>query len=257
MNPFPSTAPRVLPFLCLCFVFLVGCGTSKHAVLPPRNGGTYVIVFQPSHQTDTGRDFNEALTCNAIVEEAMARPSETMIMHKVWSHDVDDVHHARTGSNTKIEHTSAPDSLGRISGYAWELSESNKHHPDVFIAVHNNGGTNRHALWGFVHEGDRHEALNRELAAALLKEICSNTDLENRGVLGDSSPNRNDYRCRVTGKLSFYSLDENVNSAPYRVLLEVGDNQASRNFLANPENLRKVGQSIRRVVNEWFGGRSH
>jgi len=30
-----------------------------------------VIVWQPSHQTDTGKDFSEALTCNGIVEAAM------------------------------------------------------------------------------------------------------------------------------------------------------------------------------------------
>jgi hypothetical protein len=29
------------------------------------------IVWQPSHQTDTGKDFSEAATCNAIIEAAM------------------------------------------------------------------------------------------------------------------------------------------------------------------------------------------
>jgi len=30
-----------------------------------------VIVWQPSHQTNTGRDFNEAVVSNAIAEAAM------------------------------------------------------------------------------------------------------------------------------------------------------------------------------------------
>ena len=239
-------------YFYLLLLFFIGCSSSRHTILEPRNGKSFVLVFQPSHQTDTGRNFNEAVTCNSIIEAAMAGSPKDMQFHKVWSHDVEGIHHAREGSNTKIDHTTAIDSLGRISGYAWELTESNKLHPDVFIAVHNNGGTNRHACWGFVHEGDQYEARNRELAASLVKEICSRTSLENRGVLGDSSPNRNDYRCRATGKLSFYSLDENVNSAPYRVLLEIGDNQASRDFLTNADSLTTLGKSIRRVVDEWF-----
>ena len=40
-----------------------------------RNGNAkkkIIVVWQPSHQTDTGKDFSEAGTCNAIVEAAMA-----------------------------------------------------------------------------------------------------------------------------------------------------------------------------------------
>ena len=55
----------------------------------------------------------------------------------------------------KKEKLSAVD--GKISGYAYELQESNKLRPDVFVSVHNNGGTRRHACWGFIHEGDVYE----------------------------------------------------------------------------------------------------
>lgn len=30
-----------------------------------------VVVWQPSHQTDTGKDFSEAAVCNAIAEAAV------------------------------------------------------------------------------------------------------------------------------------------------------------------------------------------
>lgn len=211
-----------------------------------------VVVWQPSHQTDTGRDFSEALTCNGIVEAAMAFKSKQKLKeYKVWSLGRKDVHHADSGSNTKIEHTAALIN-GKISGYAWELQQSNKKRPQVFISVHNNGGTRRHAVWGYVHYGDKHEQANRELAARLVKAICDVSGMENRGVLLDSTTGRNDYRCAATGKLSFYSLDEYINTAPYRVLLEVGDNAASREYLQDPANQKKMGEAIKKELGEWL-----
>ena len=208
------------------------------------------LVWQPSHQTDTGKDFSEAAVCNSIVEAAMAAEPK-LKEYKVWSLGKEQYHHADSGSNTKILHTTAIID-GKISGYAYELKQSNKKHPFVFIAVHNNGGTKRHAIWGYIHYGDQFESDNRELAARLVKAICAVTDLENRGVLLDSSTGRNDYRCKVTGKLSFYSLDENINTAPYRVLLEIGDNAASHEFLLNPANQKKIGEAIKKELGLWL-----
>jgi hypothetical protein len=214
-----------------------------------------VVVWQPSHQTDTGTDFSEALTCNGIVEAAMAlKTGERLKEYKVWSLGKAGLHHSDAGSNTKIEHTTAVID-GKISGYAYELKESNDKHPDVFIAVHNNGGTQRNAVWGYIHYGDRYEPANRELAGRLVNAICYATGMENRGVLLDSSTGRNDYRCASTGKLSFYSLDENVNTAPYRVLLEIGDNSASRDLLQDPSNQKKIGEAIKRALDEWLKNR--
>jgi hypothetical protein len=210
----------------------------------------WTIVWQPSHQTDTGKDFSEAATCNSIVGAAMAlepKPHE----YKVWSLGHTDLHHADSGSNTKILHTTAVLD-GKISGYAYELKESNKKHPVVFIAVHNNGGTRRNAVWGYVHYGDKYEPINRELAARLVKAICLATGMEDRGVLLDSTTGRNDYRCRVTNKLSFYSLDENVNTAPYRVLLEIGDNAASYALLTDPAKQKIIGQAIKTALLAWL-----
>jgi hypothetical protein len=209
-----------------------------------------VVVWQPSHQTDTGKDFSEAETCNAIAEAAM-NTSPSFKEYKVWSLGRTDVHHPNVGSNTKIEHTTAVVD-GKISGYAWELQESNKKNPDVFISVHNNGGTKRHAVWGYIHYGDQYEKKNRELAAKLIDAVSKATDLQNRGVLLDSTTGRNDYRCAATGKLSFYSLDEHVNKAPYRVLLEIGDNEASYSFLNDPAKRKIMGEAIKKALAEWL-----
>ncbi|HUH33351.1 MAG TPA: N-acetylmuramoyl-L-alanine amidase [Daejeonella sp.] len=213
-----------------------------------------VIIWQPSHQTNTGKDFSEAAVCNAIVEAAMkAKPN--LKEYKVWSFGKKGVHHNDVGSNTVIEHTSAIID-GKKSGYAFELQASNKKNPQVFISVHNNGGTNRHAIWGYIHEGDQYENENRELAARLVKAISDVTDLENRGVLLDSSAGRNDYRCSSTNKQAFYSLDEHVNKAPYRVLLEIGDNAISKTFLEDPLNQKKMGEAIKRELMVWLAERN-
>lgn len=212
----------VLLFCCLSYT-------------PPQK--KWVVVWQPSHQTNTGKDFSEAAVSGAIADAAMLS-SPSFTEYKVWSLGRKDVHNADSGSNTVIAHTSAVVE-GKISGYAWELQQSNLHKPDVLIALHNNGGTRRHAIWGYIHFGDAHEAENRSLAADLIAAVSSVTDLENRGVLLDSTTGRNDYRCAATGKLSFYSLDEHVNSAPLRVLLEIGDNAVSHDFLQDPSNQKK------------------
>ncbi len=208
------------------------------------------VVWQPSHQTDTGKDFNEAIVCNTIAEAAMTS-SPKLKEFKVWSLGKKKYHHADSGSNTKMLHTSAIIE-GKISGYAYELKSSNKKNPKVFIAIHNNGGTKRNAVWGYIHYGDKYEAENRVLAARLTNAIANVTDLENRGVWLDSTTGRNDYKCPTTGKLSFYSLDENINIAPYRVLLEIGDNTASRNLLTNTESQKKIGIAIKKELAIWM-----
>ena len=245
------TAAATLIVVLLCG----GCSSSGQLSSSGQGAKKTIVVYQPSHQSDTGVNFNEALVCNSIVEAAIAASSGVVQVHKVWSYDVEGLHHAHEGSNTKIDHTTMIDSVGRISGYAYELQETNRIHPNVFIAVHNNGATNRNACWGYVHEGDAGEQQNRELARELVEAVCRASGLENGGVLGDSSPNRNDYRCRNTGKLSFYSLDENINSSPLRVLLEIGDNKISYELLMDPLAQKKIGKAIQEVVDLRFGKR--
>lgn len=209
-----------------------------------------VVIWQPSHQTDTGVEFSEAGVCNGIAEAAM-NTSPRLNEFKVWSLGKDNLHHADRGSNTMIAHTTAIVD-GKISGYAYELRESNAKKPAVFISIHNNGGTNRHAVWGFIHAGDRYEAENRALAARLIRAISDVTDLENRGVVLDSTTGRNDYRCATTGARAFYSIDENVNAAPYRVLLEIGDNKVSYDFLRNAANQQKMGAAVKKELVLWM-----
>lgn len=209
-----------------------------------------VIVWQPSHQTNTGVNFSEAAVCNGIIEAAMSAEPR-LKEYKVWSLGKKGLHHADVGSNTIVEQTSAVIG-GKLSGYAWELQKANKREPQVFISVHNNGGTKRHAVWGFIHEGDKYEAENRALASRLVKAISTATGLEDRGVLFDSSTGRNDYKCKATGKLAFFSLDENVNRAPYRILLEVGDNELSKAFLEDPKNQKKLGEAIKGALIGWM-----
>lgn len=106
--------------------------------------------------------------------------------------------------------------------------------------------------WGYVHFGDKFEQANRILAARLTKAVATVSGLEDRGVWLDSTTGRNDYRCNATGKLSFYSLDEQVNTAPYRVLLEIGDNTVSRELLTNPESQKKMGAAIKKELVAWL-----
>jgi len=237
-------------------IVMLGASCRSMAPRPAIEGGATaapVIVWQPSHQTDTGKDFDESAVSNGIVEAAM-KTGPRLKEFKLWSIGVQGLHHGNTGSNTMIAQTSAVVD-GQLSGYAWELQQANTLKPEVFIAVHNNGGTNRNAVWGYIHDGDKYEADNRALAARLVAAVSAATDLENRGVLLDSSTGRNDYRCAATGRLGFYSLDENVNSAPYRVLLEIGDNVVSRALLQDPAKQQAMGAAIKKELAAWLGER--
>lgn len=236
----------LLPALVLSFQH----GASCFAAQPKP-----VVVFQPSHQRDTGVNYNEALTADAIVQYAMSEPPR-FDEYKVWSYRRPGLHHADRGTNTLIAHTSALED-GKLSGYAWELARSNELKPLVFIGVHNNSGTGRHALWGYIHDGDGLEGWNRRLSNILIEEIARATDLENRGTHLDSSTGRNDYRCASTGRLGFYSIDENVNSAPYRVLLEIGDIEKSGALLLDEEFRKAVGAAIKRGLARFLRERNN
>lgn len=237
---------KLVYVLLVCFLLgNLSCATHK-----PGTRAKPVVVWQPSHQTDTGTNFSEAAVCNGIAEAAMAAGPKLNEV-KVWSLNVGGLHHGDRGSNTMVAHTSAVVD-GKISGYAYELETSNKLQPTVFISIHNNGGTNRHAVWGFIHAGDAYEKENRELASRLIAAISQATHLENRGVHLDSTTGRNDYRCVKTGARAFYSLDENVNQAPYRVLLEIGDNKVSYDFLNDAKNQRVMGIAIKEALAVWM-----
>ena len=54
-------------FLILALTFIT-TQSFKHGYAKRKK---HVIVWQPSHQTDTGKDFSEAAVCGAIVDAAM------------------------------------------------------------------------------------------------------------------------------------------------------------------------------------------
>ena len=53
--------------------------------------------------------------------------------------------------------------------------------------------------------------------------------------------------------MSFYSLDEHMNKAPYRVLLEIGDNAVSRALLTDPAKQKIIGAAIKKELAAWLG----
>jgi len=237
----------------LVLFLLLGMGCSFFATQEPvAPVEKPVVVWQPSHQNHRSGDVvNEALGCNAIVEAALSIPTDLFDEYKVWSYNVEGLHHAQQGSNTMIAHTTAVVD-GKISGYAYELQKANAYSPKVFISVHNNAATKQNACWGFIHGGDAYEEENRKLAEALTRAVCEVTGMEFAGVKLDSWPQRNDYRCKNTGKRAFYSIDENVNTAPYRVLLEIGDQRVSRDILMDPEMQKKMGIAIKKAFIAYF-----
>ena len=94
-----ATTARCL--LLLAPMLFSACGASKQ--LGSGNAqGELVIVYQPSHQSDTGVNFNEALVSNAIVEAAMAASTGVAKVYKVWSYNVEGVHHAWREATRKL-----------------------------------------------------------------------------------------------------------------------------------------------------------
>ncbi|OYU56492.1 MAG: hypothetical protein CFE25_04435 [Chitinophagaceae bacterium BSSC1] len=67
--------------ILLVFVFFLNQSYQSNSVDSKKKP---VIVWQPSHQTNTGVDFSEAATCNAIVEAAMETKPH-LKEYKVWS----------------------------------------------------------------------------------------------------------------------------------------------------------------------------
>jgi len=56
--------------------------------------------------------------------------------------------------------------------------------------------------------------------------------------------------------LILYNLDESINTAKYRVLLEVGDNGLSTAFLENSINQKKIRRAIKAELATWLKEKS-
>jgi len=179
------------------------CSSLPDAPVPGLSKNSTIVrssLFNRRHQSDTGLDFNEALVCNGIADGVLAIPDERIQVKKVWSYNESGLHHARQGSNTKRAHTVDVDSR-KISGYAFELRASNSLHPDVFVAIHNNGATKRNACWGFVHEGDSYEKPIENWRPCLWMQSAKRAVWKMPVCMENSEPNRNDYRLRCDGEI--------------------------------------------------------
>ena len=91
---------KLLPY----FLAIVVAAFSCKPVAKTTANKEVTVVWQPSHQTDTGTNFSEAEVSNGIAEAAMMA-SPKLNEYKVWSLHQPHLHHANRGSNTVIEHT--------------------------------------------------------------------------------------------------------------------------------------------------------
>ncbi len=171
-----------------------------------------VIAWQPSHQADTGADWQEYVICGDIVDRAIALlPEFTHV--KAWETGM-----GLTGANgyrPKPVNTPAFDS---------EVAKSNAASASVFIAVHNDGGAPSGIL-GMCMPGD---TAARALAERLKAALVSATGLPDRGMREER----------------LYSLEPGRNHAATRLLLEIGDNKADRAFLLDGSNRQAIAQAL-------------
>jgi len=171
-----------------------------------------VIAWQPSHQADTGADWEEYVICGDIVDRVIALlPEFTHV--KAW-----EIGMGLSGANgyrPKPINTPAFDS---------EVGKANAAGATVFVAVHNDGGAPSGIL-GMCMPGD---ATSRALAEKLKAALVSATGLPDRGMREER----------------LYSLEAQRNKADARLLLEIGDNKADRAFLLDEGNRQAIAVAL-------------
>lgn len=181
--------------------------------------GKVVVAWQPSHQDDTGANWHEYLICSDIVDRTIAKATSVTNV-KCW-----DTAHGLTGSNNY-----RPNPTNLIA-FDTEVEQANRAGASYFISIHNDGG----APSGILGEYLPGDEAGKKLAESLVNAICSKTGLPNRGLRA----------------VRLYSLESSRNSAQYKCLLEIGDNEKDRAFLENSHNRDLVAQAIAEVVNSY------
>lgn len=179
---------------------------------------TTVIAWQPSHQADTGSDWKEYVVCGDIVDRVIALLPQFRHV-KAWELGM-----GLSGSNgyrPQPVNTPAFDS---------EIDIANDAEATVFISVHNDGGAPSGVL-GMCMPGD---AESRALAEALKAALCDATGLPDRGIREER----------------LYSLESPRNKARLRLLLEIGDNKADREFLLDEANRQSIAQALATALEE-------
>lgn len=178
-----------------------------------------VIAWQPSHQADTGAGYTEYVVCGDIVDRTIALLPEYRHV-KAW-----DLKHGLTGSNNyrpKPSNTPAFDN---------EVKLANDGGADVFVSVHNDGGAPSGILGEQLPGDKKGAALSRHLTTALAQSL----GLHDRGV--------RDVR--------LYSLEAVRNNAPYRCLIEVGDNKADRALLTSESGRQKIAEALAAAIRSY------
>lgn len=186
--------------------------TAAEGVAPRPTRRSSVIAWQPSHQADTGVDWEEYVICGDIVDRTIALlPEFTHV--KAWETGM-----GLFGSNgyrPQPKNAAAFDS---------EIAKANAARATVFISVHNDGGAPSGILGMCMPSDGRSRALAERLKAALL----SATGLPDRGIREER----------------LYSLEPERNKAGTRLLLEIGDNKADRAFLLEDANRQAIAEAL-------------
>lgn len=171
-----------------------------------------IIAWQPSHQADTGADWEEYVICGDIVDRVIALlPEFTHV--KAWETGM-----GLSGSNGyRPQPKNAP-------AFDSEIAQANGAGAAVFVSVHNDGGAPSGIL-GMCMPGD---AGSRALAERLKAALVLATKLPDRGIREER----------------LYSLEPERNHAGTRLLLEIGDNKADRAFLLNAANRQAIAAAL-------------
>ncbi len=205
-----SAGERETPSSCVA----LGAISAKAAAdyTPPVRRRITVIAWQPSHQADTGADWQEYVICGDIVDRAIALLPEFAHV-KAWETGM-----GLSGSNgyrPRPKNTPAFDS---------EVAKANAGSATVFVSIHNDGGAPSGIL-GMCMPGD---TVSRTLAERFKAALVAVTGLPDRGMREER----------------LYSLESERNKAGLRLLLEIGDNKADRAFLLDDDNRQVIAQAL-------------
>lgn len=182
------------------------------SALPQPSKAGLVIAWQPSHQADTGPNWEEYVICGDIMERVIARLPEYEHV-RAW-----DTSDGLTGSNNYRP------SPSNTKAFDKEVAIANAANATVFIAIHTDGG----APSGILGECLPGDSDGRGLLNSIIGSLVSATGLHRRS----------------NQEVRLYSLESSRNKAKYKCLLEVGDNVSDRAFLLDPKNRDKIADGI-------------
>lgn len=207
------------------------------------------VIYQASHQNDhmiKGTSLSEAEVADKIAKYAM-NATKTKNKNTISSYpSQSSLNFYDNGSNACVNMTQ------KGTGYYWEIEQSNKIGPKLFVSIHVNASTGN-VIEPYYHSGDTaSKGIGSEFAKAIaaatgLKERPPHDDKVNRNETCKSEGNR--YKDKE-GNWAFYSIDPDVNKAGTRVILEIGDSQIPSFW--TEDNMKKIGEAIASVTNKYI-----